>query len=198
MALTNDKTNQVLMQPDDVFQITLLSHIETAMKIMKDRCKGNKKRLYWLDKLDAIVEAIDRTFIGFLPDYFVSRSMFFERKIEKLLVSLLSALSGEENPKAHEFYTAVDFGKDKLPEGTLLHTAVTDHGLAICRRCGLYEGALTTDCPGVFVSQKSASIRAGKTDYLDGVWISQPNEENKDWIRYTQRIRPILEEVGNE
>lgn len=44
--------------------------------------------------------------------------------------------------------------------------------LSICKVCGLAEGSLTTDCPGV-QSQKEYGdlVYKGKIDYRDGKWI---------------------------
>lgn len=41
-----------------------------------------------------------------------------------------------------------------------------------CRRCGLFEGALTTDCPGEDVYRTHAdAVYAGGLDYRQGVWL---------------------------
>jgi hypothetical protein len=45
-------------------------------------------------------------------------------------------------------------------------------GLSICALCGLYEGSLTTDCPGVECYGSHAdAVYAGHIDYRDGVWV---------------------------
>ena len=44
--------------------------------------------------------------------------------------------------------------------------------LAVCRVCGLYEGSLTTECPGVqCYSEKSSDVYAGKIDFRNGQWV---------------------------
>lgn len=47
--------------------------------------------------------------------------------------------------------------------------------LDVCKVCGLYEGALTTDCPGDHVSyDKSEEIYHHKLDYREGEgWVNK-------------------------
>lgn len=54
---------------------------------------------------------------------------------------------------------------------------ICDGGLSVCKICGLFEGALTTDCPGARVfSATSDRIYRGDLDYRDGHWIEgQPS-----------------------
>lgn len=45
-------------------------------------------------------------------------------------------------------------------------------GLALCSVCRLYEGGLTTECPGVPVSaDDSDRIYRGEVDFRDGQWV---------------------------
>ncbi len=45
-------------------------------------------------------------------------------------------------------------------------------GLAVCNVCGLYEGSLTTDCPGVqSYDDYSSLVYAGKIDFRNGKWV---------------------------
>ncbi len=68
--------------------------------------------------------------------------------------------------RAHEYYDRC--GSD-LCEGMC---AVCN--LAVCKKCGLFEGCLTTDCPNEN-SYKSHSdkIYAGEIDFFDGTWVEQ-------------------------
>ena len=44
-------------------------------------------------------------------------------------------------------------------------------GLSICRRCGLLEGSLTTDCPGVeSYAEHNEAVYTGMKDFVDGHW----------------------------
>lgn len=56
--------------------------------------------------------------------------------------------------------------------------------LAVCKTCSLFEGALTTDCPGEKASgEKSDEIYAGKLDYIDGEgWVEKLNPTNLTWL----------------
>ena len=44
-------------------------------------------------------------------------------------------------------------------------------GLDVCSVCGLFEGGLTTHCPGVKAYGKSDEVYAGKIDFRDGQWV---------------------------
>lgn len=51
--------------------------------------------------------------------------------------------------------------------------------LSICKICGLYEGALTTECPGVHVpEQVSDLIYAGEMDFKGGRWVYTPSDHS--------------------
>jgi len=48
---------------------------------------------------------------------------------------------------------------------------ICDGGLAMCKVCKLYEGGLTTECPGIVVAiDQSDDIYHGKLDFKDGQW----------------------------
>jgi hypothetical protein len=49
-------------------------------------------------------------------------------------------------------------------------------GLSICATCGLAEGALTDDCPGVRIPEyaERASYE-GRLNFRDGAWCDEPN-----------------------
>lgn len=45
-------------------------------------------------------------------------------------------------------------------------------GLSICSVCGLYEGSLTTDCPGYqCYGEKSDAVYKGEIDFVAGQWV---------------------------
>lgn len=42
----------------------------------------------------------------------------------------------------------------------------------VCSRCGLLEGALTTECPGVeSYREHGDAVYKGEIDYVDGKWV---------------------------
>ena len=58
--------------------------------------------------------------------------------------------------------------------------------LAVCKICSLYEGSLTTDCPGeeAFAEYNDA-IYAGEIDYREGEgWVKKLNPTNYEWLRH--------------
>lgn len=55
--------------------------------------------------------------------------------------------------------------------------------LAVCKECGLYEGALTTHCPGRPVSfDDSQRIYEGKLNYRGGIWVEECSEHTPVWF----------------
>ena len=66
----------------------------------------------------------------------------------------------------HDYKTAKDCKCDNP------YCNVCEGGLEICKVCGLYEGSLTTDCPGERVDGDSADkVYQGKMDYRNGEWV---------------------------
>lgn len=49
---------------------------------------------------------------------------------------------------------------------------VCDGGLAVCKVCGLFEGALTTHCPGSKSYGRSEEVYAGHVDFFHGEWTA--------------------------
>lgn len=63
-------------------------------------------------------------------------------------------------------------------------------GLAVCKVCGLLEGGLTTDCPGVPSHDKGDEVYAGKLDYREGQgWVPEKNPINQQW----EQLRKVKE-----
>jgi hypothetical protein len=62
--------------------------------------------------------------------------------------------------------------------------------LAVCKVCGLFEGALTTDCPGHFtIHEQSERIYQGKMDFRDSEgWVDKLNPTNQMWL-YGKYVR---------
>jgi hypothetical protein len=60
-------------------------------------------------------------------------------------------------------------------------------GLFGCVKCGSFEGATTTHCPGYSIyDEKGNDIYAGKIDYRDGEWVEvgSPHTPNRGWSLY--------------
>jgi len=57
---------------------------------------------------------------------------------------------------------------------------ICDGGLAECIVCENYEGALTTECPGVRSVHLSDAIYNNGLDFKNGIWIQgEPRRVNK-------------------
>lgn len=50
---------------------------------------------------------------------------------------------------------------------------VCDGGLGICKVCGALEGALASECPGVWLTPEQCDeIYEAKTDFKGGQWVT--------------------------
>ena len=66
----------------------------------------------------------------------------------------------------HQYWTAAECACDK--EFCLICVG----GLACCKVCHLYEGGLTTDCPGEPSASRADDVYAGRLDYREGQgWV---------------------------
>lgn len=70
--------------------------------------------------------------------------------------------------------------------------------LFVCKHCGLFEGSITTDCPGVESGDKGDDIYAGKLDFRAGQWVPEKNPTNQSWERYAQKEAAKREAVLDE
>jgi hypothetical protein len=53
---------------------------------------------------------------------------------------------------------------------------VCEGGLFICKACGLLEGSLTTECPGVpSFSEHARNVYEGLEDFVGGEWVNTPS-----------------------
>lgn len=76
---------------DEAFALTLLTSCEVTKNILTDRCPmDNKKRRYWLDKLDKDIEAVNRTYDGYLPDHFIAAAETYHAAIETAVRELMA------------------------------------------------------------------------------------------------------------
>ncbi len=49
---------------------------------------------------------------------------------------------------------------------------VCEARLCVCKVCGLYEGSLTTECPGVrSYAEHADDVYTGKKDFRNGAWV---------------------------
>lgn len=84
------------MAPEDVFDTTLICLAEISVNILRDRNKGNARRLYRIEKLAREIDALANIYEGHLPEDFIDRGEKFVKWIEKDMQSLLSGCQGEE------------------------------------------------------------------------------------------------------
>jgi hypothetical protein len=56
--------------------------------------------------------------------------------------------------------------------------------LFICKVCGLFEGCLTSDCPGeASYKEHSDAVYAGKEDFRDGKWVEACSPHSPEYYR---------------
>lgn len=52
-----------------------------------------------------------------------------------------------------------------------------------CGECGLYEGALTTQCPGKQVSSaRSEEVYKGLINFRGGIWLKECSEQSPEFL----------------
>lgn len=97
----------------------------------------------------------------------------------------------------HQFYTAADM-KDE-PEDSSLARHVCEGGLAICKVCGIAEGALTTHCPGEPSGRRADDVYTRKTDYVDGCWttLTQTTSVSEEAVIARYRDEQIRDNFGS-
>ena len=80
----------------------------------------------------------------------------------------------------------MDHTYEKHERCDVLHCVVCDGGLSICTTCGLVEGSLTSECPGVqSYSEKADDVYAGKIDFKSGRWVNEPSDHSPaGWRNY--------------
>jgi hypothetical protein len=67
---------------------------------------------------------------------------------------------------------------------------ICDGGITACTRCGLAEGALTTECPGENVPYDRANdIYAGKVDFRGGQWV--PGDGHMPWHNHELQVEQV-------
>jgi hypothetical protein len=71
-------------------------------------------------------------------------------------------------------HTFLDHGSECTDPGNCLFC---DCGLKLCTVCGLAEGSLTSECPGVKVDYELANkCYNGTADYFDDAWRIEETE----------------------
>jgi hypothetical protein len=88
----------------------------------------------------------------------------------------------------HRYKTSADCGcAGTSREG---RCDICDGGLSICAVCRLFEGCLTTECPGVPAYRDfAAAVYAGEVDFRGGVWAAACSPHCPHAFR-TEGVRP--------
>ena len=90
--------------PDDCFQLTLLSLIETAANILEQRAVPKSRRHNRIKAIHEQIEQINNTYQGQFPEWWVDESQKFHASLEVLLNGVLKTYRQMDNkPK----YTVV-------------------------------------------------------------------------------------------
>jgi len=96
MSMETHAMNRQL-NPEEAFDITLLVMAEISKNILLDRNSKHEKRKYWIGKLDKDIEGINKTYAGYLPDYFQVRAEKFYKDMERLFNKLLKDYRAAED-----------------------------------------------------------------------------------------------------
>lgn len=65
--------------------------------------------------------------------------------------------------------------------------------IPVCKLCKLFEGALTTDCPGAIVSweEQDRIYKDGNLDFRGEAWVNEPNPHNQDVAKWAKQGKVI-------
>lgn len=82
------------LSADEAFQVTLLVNAEMTSSILRDRNQWTegvigKRRRNLLKRLDSLIEEINQTYKGRLPDNFIKRAEVFYLGVEAGMNTLL-------------------------------------------------------------------------------------------------------------
>lgn len=79
-------------------------------------------------------------------------------------------------------HTYIDGCKDKCGSCSLCC-------LSVCNDCGLYEGALTTQCPKKSVPMETSErIYRGELNFRGGIWVAECSEHSPAFVRRQHRF----------
>lgn len=95
----------VMMQPEDCMQITILCLAETIFQQLLKRAVPKSRRANQLQQMLEKLENVNETFDGHLPVDWVAKSDAFNAAVEDMLVELLQAFAdtyAKHNPSTTE------------------------------------------------------------------------------------------------
>ena len=66
------------------------------------------------------------------------------------------------------------------PECETPYCNICQGGLFLCSVCGLYEGGLTSECPGENSCDKADDVYRGKIDFRNGAWVEAVSKHSPE------------------
>ena len=95
MSMTRPNNYERALTPDEAFQITLLVNAEITKNVMLQFNTGNDKvskyRRNLLKKMDNLIEAINQTYKGHVPESFKQRAEIYYNTMEVSMNTLLKS-----------------------------------------------------------------------------------------------------------
>ena len=92
------------------------------------------------------------------------------------VVDRANALLNDPQNVSHDYYTSCD--RQDCGGSCALCC------LAVCKVCGHYEGALTTECPGVWTYKDHGDeVYKGKEDFRRGQWVNETSPHSPVFFR---------------
>lgn len=104
MSMTITKNNERPLTPEEAFQVTLLVNAEMTKNVLADRNANEpgaigKRRRNLLKKLDSLIEAINQTYAGHVPQNFLKRAETYYLTTEAAMNTLMKGYkaNGQHN-----------------------------------------------------------------------------------------------------
>jgi len=93
MSMTRPKNYEQPLSPDDAYQVTLLVNAEMTKNVMMQfnmsDDKLSKYRRNLLNKMDNLIECINQSYKGYVPDDFKARAEIYYNTMETSMNTLL-------------------------------------------------------------------------------------------------------------
>ena len=94
MSMTRTKNYDHILTAEEAFQVTLLVNAEMTKNVLSDRNANTlgiigKRRRNLLKKLDNLIEAINQTYMGQVPENFRARAEIYYTTTEAAMNTLL-------------------------------------------------------------------------------------------------------------
>ena len=93
MSMSRPKNYELPLNAEEAFQVTLLVNAEMTKNVMLDFNQGDDKKSKYrrnlLKKMDSLIECINQSYKGHVPDSFKNRAEIYYNTMEASMNTLL-------------------------------------------------------------------------------------------------------------